>query len=115
MKRIFLSICIACLLCTSSIFAQEEVNASDLMGKISTGLNFDFKQEDAIRPIVQKYATSINKVQSLQSSDEKYIHLQLKALNQQLDKAISQMLSLEQLNTWKTLKKQILLKVPKDK
>ena len=114
LKRALLNIFIVFFLVSSLACAQESINASDLLSRMSSALNFDFKQEDAVKPMVKDYAASIKKIQTQQAADEKYAHVLLRALNQQFDQAISRVLRVEQLNTWKKLKQQILLRVPKD-
>ncbi len=93
---------------TMGAFAQETLNASDLVSQITSAMDLDFSQEDRIKPIVEEYVSGINRIEGQGETNEKSLRPQIRQLNQQFDQKLSQVFTPDQLNTWKTAKRQIL-------
>ena len=92
--------------------ALETIDGDNLWDNISYSLDLDFKQEDAIKPIVMSYASSLNNLLS-STNDEKTIAPQINQLNEQLESQFSQILSSQQMDLWKTDQRSLLPYVSK--
>lgn len=87
--------------------AQETVNSGDLLDKLTFALDLDFKQQDTIKPAIQAYVAAFEQILK-DENNEKPDQTQIKILNQRLEQQIILILSPDQMNTWKTAKREIM-------
>jgi|GEM_PF-6855733 len=99
---------ILCLIFGIKLYALEVPNASDLMDKMKSALDLEFKQEDAIKPAVVEYVASFQKIYDKANGDEKEMILPVRQLKMQLEEKLSKMFTFQQNQTWKTVRRDIL-------
>ena len=92
--------------CATMAQAQQVLSAGDMLDEIKSALGLDFRQEDALKPIVQKYADTAEQMVAL-SPDGRLPGTQVKDLNQQLDGQLKAILTPQQMEAWQQARKSL--------
>lgn len=106
-KNLFYIFMISLGLITSA-YAQDILDADDLIVNMASSLDLNFHEEDLIKPLVRDYVAKVQSAYQDAQGNDQSIQSLISLLNYNLQQSLVSILTPEQLKKWDTAKKSLL-------
>lgn len=107
MSRIFAA-CLACCLLLVSGAGAQDLSVSGMLDQMKEEMDLGFKQQDAIKPILGQYVKVIQLLREQNGGNEKLLKGQIQVMNQQLERELKGVLSPEQMDAFRSIRRSVL-------